>query len=114
MRDYTCVIDDTGPRITVTNIYHGGRETEYYVTDGQERVALPDSHGIQLRAKAYWDGNTLVIEKRREGEDFGVSVYTMRYELSADGKILHVSEHFVKSPFFATPFDVFRTFEKQR
>ena len=114
IRDYTCVIDHSEPKITMTQISQRGHATEHYVTDGEERLALPPYEGDQLRAKAYWDGNTLVIEKHREWADHRDGVWTIRYELSTDGKTLYVSEHFLKSSYSDKPFDVFRTFERQR
>jgi hypothetical protein len=112
-RDYACVIEHSESKVSMTHISQSGNQTDFYLTDGKEHIARSPHHDEQLRAKAYWDGNTLVIESHREAGDFRVSVWTSRYELSQDGKTLQVSEHFLKSPSSDKPFDVFRTFEKQ-
>ncbi|MBZ5721060.1 MAG: hypothetical protein LAO03_11830 [Acidobacteriia bacterium] len=112
-KDYSCVIKHSEPTISMTHIFEGGTETDFYLTDGKERMANSLHYDEQIRAKTYWVGNTLVIESHRERGGFLASVWTSRYELSEDGKILLESEHFLKSSSSDKPFDVFRTFEKQ-
>lgn len=58
-----------------------------YVLDGKERLAsgFPD----EVFAKAYWDGDVLVLEKRQQVEG-SVARWVMRYSVSHDGKSLTV------------------------
>jgi hypothetical protein len=112
-KDYSCVIEAAGSKIWTTHIDQRGIETEVYFTDSKEHIASPLYKKDQMQAKTYWDGNILVVEKRREEGGLGGSVWTSRYELSGDGKFLQVSGHFLKSSSSDEPFDVIRTFEKQ-
>ncbi len=85
-------------------------ETYRYVTDGKERVANTSQLGV-TRAKAYWDGDTMVIEKH---QDIGGGAnWICRYTLSQDGKSLLVTEHVSKSSFGAA-FEESLTYEKQK
>ena len=114
MKDYSCVIKVDGPKISMTHIHQGGPiETEVYFTDDKEHLASPLNKEQQMRAKTHWDGNVLVIEKKRQAGASRARVWTNRYELSEDGKLLRVSGHYLKSPFSDKPFDVIWTFEKQ-
>ena len=63
-------------------------------------------------AKTYWDGNTLVIEKRQELGPGGIR-WVSRYTLSQDGKSLAVTYHVNQSSFSAA-FDESLTYEKQQ
>ena len=53
--------------------------------DGKERVANRSTEDGVTRAKAYWDGDTLVIQKQQE-TDRGQVAFVVRYTLSQDGK----------------------------
>lgn len=108
----SCVIKHSDPRISMVRMSEAGRVTDFYVTDGKEHAAHSDNYE-QMRAKAHWDGNTLVIENRMEMGNFReVTVWVSRYELSIDGKTLVVSEHVVKSS-SGHDFDRLLTYEKQ-
>ena len=71
-------------RITRTHVA-GGRQDTFSIeltTDGREALA---SHGeLQLAARAYWDGDTLVFDTRirRAGEE---ATNVVRYALAPDG-----------------------------
>ena len=112
-RDYSLVIEQTEPKISIRRIAPGGNQTDSYLTDGKEHVTHLPRDGEELRAKTHWDGDTLVIESQRENGDFRTSIWTSRYELAQDGNTLRVSEHFLKSSSSNEPFDVIRTFERQ-
>src|ERR1035441_4083847 len=73
------------PRIEMEHAFDGRSETYSYMTDGKERVANRSPQDGETRAKAYWDGDTLVIEKHQEIGPRG-SVSMSRYILSQDGK----------------------------
>jgi hypothetical protein len=100
-------IRQSEPRLEVIHIFSGRSETYSYVTDGKERVANRSVQDGELRAKAYWDGDTLVIDKQQG------SAWTSRYSLSHDGKSLIVTQHITRSAFSA-PFDEFLTYDKQQ
>jgi len=90
---------------------HGGN-TYRYVTDGKQHVANVSPGEGETLAKTYWDGDTLVIEKRQEiGQ--GGSSWVSRYTLSQDGKSLTVTHHVNRSSFSAA-FDESLTYEKQQ
>jgi hypothetical protein len=90
----------------------GHSDPYWYVTDGKERVANSSSREGVTQAKAEWDGNVLVIEKRQEfgGKDFA---WTMKYAFSQDGKSLVIFEHVNKSSFGAA-FDDLLTCERKK
>ena len=90
---------------------HGG-DTYHYITDGKEHVANRSPVDGETLAKTYWDGDTLVIEKRQELGPGG-SKSLVRYTLSQDGKSLEVTYHVYKSS-FSDAFDLSRTYEKQQ
>lgn len=106
------IIKHSEPRISIVHMFNGISETYFYVTDGKERVANVSDHEGQLRAKTYWDRDTLVIEKRQDN-DLRVSAWVSRYELSQDGSTLVVTQHVAKSS-FSDAFDELLTYEKQR
>ena len=87
-------------------------DTYHYVTDGKEHVAKRSLVNGETRAKAYWDDDTLVIEKRQEVAQRDSS-WVVRYTLSQDGKSLAVTHHVNKSS-FSDAFDLSLTFEKQQ
>lgn len=105
-------IKHSGPRIEMEHTFDGQSETYSYMTDGKERVANRSPKDGETRAKAYWDGDTLVIEKHQEIGPGG-SVWMSRYILSQDGKGLAVTHHVNKSSFSAA-FDESLTYEKQQ
>jgi len=71
-----------------------GGETYSYVIDGKEHLAKFTKKNEFTQANAYWDGNTLVIEKHHQtkiGDFPWPEVFvTSRYSLSADGETLSV------------------------
>ncbi len=105
-------IKHSEPRISMVYMSAGGTVTDSYVTDGKEHVAHSEYYE-QLRARAHWEGNALVIENYLESGNFQMTVWISRYELSQDGAILVISKHLVKSP-FREPFDELLTYDKQR
>src|SRR5882672_761452 len=54
------------PRVEMEHTFNGRSETYSYVTDGKERMANGSLQDGATRAKAYWDIDTLVIEKPRQ------------------------------------------------
>ncbi|MFZ0913560.1 MAG: hypothetical protein WBQ76_11685 [Candidatus Korobacteraceae bacterium] len=107
-RDDRYKIKHLEPRLEMVhegNIYR-------YVTDGKQHVANYSPVEGETLAKTYWDGDTLVIEKRQEIGPGG-STWVSRYMLSQDGKSLAVTHHVNQSSFSAA-FDESLTYEKQQ
>jgi hypothetical protein len=90
------------------HMFSGRSEIYSYVTDGKERVANRSSQDGEMRAKTYWDSDTLVVEKHQAGV-----LWVSRYTLSQDGKCLAVT-HSVNKSSFSNAFDESLTYEKQR
>jgi hypothetical protein len=63
-------------------------------------------------AKTYWDGDTLVIEKRQDVGP-GDSSWVSRYTLSQDRKTLGITHNVDRSSLSAA-FDESLTYEKQK
>lgn len=63
-----------------------------------------------LRAKAYWDGDTLVIEKHQDLGPGGTT-WVSRYSLSQDAKTLRITQHVTRSA-FSPPFDESLVYDK--
>jgi hypothetical protein len=105
-------IKHSEPRLEMEHTFYGRSETYSYMTDGKERVANRSPQDGETRAKAYWDGDTLVIEKHQETGRAGI-IWMSRYTLSQDGKSLAVTHHVNKSSFSAA-FDESLTYEKQQ
>jgi len=64
-----------------------------YVVDGKQHLSC-SSQNSMYQAKAYWDGETLVIEKEQQnGNNYPPlhNYWTSRYSLSSDGKVLAVN-----------------------
>ena len=64
-----------------------------YVVDGKLHVSCVSQNSI-YQAKAYWDGDTLVIEKEQRNRDHYPTIdnyWTSRYSLSSGGKVLAVN-----------------------
>jgi hypothetical protein len=103
-------IDHKEPRLTIVHISLGHSDTYRYVTDGNERVANSSEQDGVTQAKAQWDDNVLVIEKRQrfKGQDFS---WTMTYAFSPDGKSLVIHEH-VNTSSRGPAFDETLTYEK--
>jgi hypothetical protein len=71
----------------------GDRDIYSYVIDGNERVANVSATGVVFKGKAYWDGNTVVIERHQQATDNDQPIewfWRSRYSMSADGKVLVV------------------------
>jgi hypothetical protein len=100
-------IKHSEPRLEMV---HG--ETYSYVIDGKERVANRSTQDGVTRAKAYWVGDTLVIEKHQETRRGEVD-FVVRYTLSQDGKSLAVTHHVDRS-WFSGAFDESLNYEKQQ
>lgn len=85
---------------TLTDSYtQSGRQGDVtaemkYSTDGKETTS--DLHGNQIKFKAKWEGNDLVIAGQTQLNGAGVTL-TDRWSLSADGKTLTIERH-VMSP----------------
>jgi hypothetical protein len=101
-------IKHSEPRLEMKHMFSGRSEIYSYVTDGKERVANRSPQDGETRAKTYWDGDTLVVEKHQAG-----SFWVSRYTLSQDGKVLAVT-HGVNKSSFSNAFDESLTYEKQR
>ena len=107
-------IKHSEPRIEMTLLFLGRTETYTYMTDGKERAARLSLQEGAMQAKAYWESDTLVIEKHYAipSQTVGASVSISRYTLSRDGKSLAIASHANKSSLGAA-FDESLTFEKQ-
>jgi hypothetical protein len=107
-------IKHSEPRIEMELLFLGRSNTYSYMTDGKERVARQSLQDGAMRAKAYWDSNTLVIEKHQAipFQTVGAFVTISRYTLSQDGKSLAITSHTDKSSSSAAV-DESLTFEKQ-
>jgi hypothetical protein len=102
-------IKHSEPRIKMEHTFPDGQsETYSYMTDGKERVANRSPLDGETRAKAYWDGDTLVIEKHQKD-----SIWMSRYTLSQEGKSLAVTHHVNKSS-FSSAFDESLMYEKKQ
>jgi len=106
----TYQIKHTEPRIEVRHLFNGRSELYSYITDGKERIVNMSVQDGPLRAKASWDGDTLVIEKHQERGD---TTWVSRYKLSQDAKTLELTQHVSKSA-LSSPFDESLFYEKQR
>jgi hypothetical protein len=84
------------PQLVMEYTYSGDTETFYYRTDGKERP--PEPQHWDILAKAYWDGDTLVIEKRQEIDQFRM-LSVSRFTLSQDGQSLAVVRHATRNSF---------------
>jgi len=102
-------IKHSDSRLEMVQTVEGRSESFFYVVDGKDRVTNMSG---QVRAKAYWDGDTVVIEKHLV-IDAGVRIWTSRYRLSEDGKSLVVAIH-TKDSSFNDIFDESLTYEKQQ
>jgi hypothetical protein len=104
-------IKHSEPQLLVEHMYSSGSiETSRYTTDGKECLPNPE-HREQL-AKAYWDGDTLVIEKHQEtGQDR--ITWMFRYTLSQDGQSLAVTRHVTRNSYSAD-IDESLVYEKQK
>jgi hypothetical protein len=91
-----CKINHSEPRLVMVFTFPQSSMIYSYMTDGEERVANSSSQNGVTRAKAYWDGDTLVIEGRNERSG---DSWTARYPLSQDGRNLVVARHLNKSSF---------------
>jgi hypothetical protein len=94
-------IKHSEPRVEMDHLFNSGGETYSYVIAGKKRIVNTSLQDGPTRARAYWDGDTLVIEKQREIGSVGVSEWIDRYTLSQDGKSLVVILHANKSSFSA-------------
>jgi hypothetical protein len=106
-------IKHSEPRVEMLHMFDGRSEPYFYLTDGKERIANRSEQDGDLRAKTYWDGDTLVIEKHQELGPGSGTVWTSRYTLSQDGQSLIVTQHFKKSSIGSVP-DEYLVYEKQR
>jgi hypothetical protein len=92
-------IRHSDPRLMMEHTYPSGNtDTSYYTTDGKQ--GLPNPQYWQELAKAYWDGDTLVIEKHQETSQVSIT-WMYRYTLSRDGHSLAVTRHVTKNSFSA-------------
>jgi hypothetical protein len=105
-------IKHSEPRLVMEHVFDGRSETYSYMTDGKERVANTSLQGLVTRAKAYWEGGTLVIGKHQE-TSIGEATSIRRYTMSQDGQSLIVTEHVNQSP-FSSAFDQLLFYQKQK
>jgi len=103
-------IKHSEPRLVMEYTLPFSTETYSYITDGEERLASSSSKNGVTRGKAYWDGDTLVIEGRN---DRSRGSWIARYTLSQDARSLVVAEHFNKSS-VSSAFDELLTFDKRK
>ena len=105
-----CKINHSEPRLVMVYTFPVSSETYSYMTDGEERVVNSSSQNGVTRAKAFWDGDTLVIEGRNDRARVS---WIDRYTLSQDGRNLVVAQRISKSS-FGPAFDQLLTFEKRK
>ncbi len=105
-----CRINHSEPRLVMMWTLPISTETDSYITDGQERVVNSSSQNGVTRGKAYWDGDTLVVEGRNDRSGWN---WIGRYTLSQDARSLVVTEHLNKSS-VGPAFDELLTFEKRK
>ena len=105
----TYKIKHAGPRLEVAHLFDGRSQLTTYLTDGKERFVNWSSEDGALRAKAYWDGDTLLIEKH---QDLGDTTWVSRYSLSQDGKSLRITHRVIRSSFSAA-FDQSLVYDKE-
>jgi len=98
------------PKLEIVHLFNGERQWLEVVLDGKERNVIEAISGA-TSAKGYWDADTIVVEKR-QAIGGGSSTWTMRYSLSADGKVLTIQHHVLKSP-VAPAFDEERVYLRQ-
>jgi hypothetical protein len=93
--DSVFVIDHREPTLHLERTHVAGGRRDIFaiqlVTDGSETVL--DSGGLRLRARVFWEGETLVLDSHvaRGGEEGSNHV---RYSLSEDGETLVAEERF--------------------
>jgi hypothetical protein len=102
----------SGPKLEMEHLFSSRSETYSYVIDGKEHTANRSALDGELRAKAYWDGNVLVIDKSQFTSS-GMSTWTTRFALSPDGMTLGVTQRVAKS-LMGNGFDEELTYDKQR
>jgi hypothetical protein len=95
------------PKLEIVHVFNGRQQTAVLVLDGKERNINPPD---ELRGKAYWDGDAVVVEKRQVVGN-SVSSWTTRYSVSADGKQLTIRQHVLESP-IAPRFDEELVYER--
>jgi hypothetical protein len=89
------VVDHREPSLRISRTHTVGEKRDTFSLDlntqGHEVSTTRDD--VQLHARAYWDGDTLVFDARlvRAGED---STNVVRYTLSADGLSFVAEERF--------------------
>jgi hypothetical protein len=89
------VVDHTEPALRISRTHFAGDRRDTFsidlTTDGRE-VSV-DRADVQLRCRAYWDGDTLAFDTRlaREGEE---ATNAVRYTLSSDGWTFSAEERF--------------------
>lgn len=90
--------------------YSSDSETYRYMTDG--KIGLPNPEHRDVLAKAYWDGDTLVIEKHQETGQSRIT-WVSRYTLSQDGQSLAITRHVTENS-FSSNLDETLVYEKRR
>jgi hypothetical protein len=104
-------INHAEPRLKVEHLFEGRSEAYSYIVDGKERVANKSALDGETRAKAYWEGETLVIEKHQDAAP-GVTTWVSRYSLSQDMQTLRIAQRVTRSS-FTPPFDELLVYDRQ-
>ena len=95
-------IKHTEPKMDVVHTLDGIRQVSFYVIDGKERLAnMTAKHG-EIWAKAYWDVDTLVVERHQEIVASGLilhSASTSRITLSRDRQSMTVNHLMLNGSF---------------
>jgi hypothetical protein len=99
------------PKIVVVHNFGDESETFSYVVDGKERLARLGRNGDHVRAKAMWEGSSLVLDKQQTLLAGG-TLWTSRYTLSQDGKSLVITHH-VKESHLGSPGDEWLVYDKK-
>ena len=107
----TYKIKHVDPRLEVAHLVDGSSQLSTYLTDGKERFVNWSAQDGALRARAYWDGDTLLIEKHQDHGSRAIE-WVSRYSLSQDAKTLRITHHITRSS-FSPPFDESLIYDKQ-
>jgi hypothetical protein len=102
-------LKSAGTKLEIVHLRNGTRQSLPLILDGKERSVLPAS-GVSS-ARAYWDADTIVVEKRQAVAG-NTQVWTTRYSLSADGNRLTMQHHVQESP-LSPAFDEERVYERR-
>jgi hypothetical protein len=89
------VIDHREPLLRISRTHFAGGKSDSFTIDltTDDTPVVVDREGTRLRARAYWDDDTLVFDTQiiREGDE---ASNTVRYSLGAAGESFIAEERF--------------------